>query len=84
MMLICRYVIRDKEFDMPRILMAAIVVLVGFTPAAVVWARAGTLLKCEGITTANGFRYVGTYCVDYQCQYVNRHIFNTWCPYTLN
>lgn len=47
-------------------------------------ARAGTLQNCEGISTANGFMYVGTYCVDYQCEYVTRRMFRSWCPFSIN
>lgn len=68
---------------MHRMLIVVLVFLAGIAPAAGVWARAGTLLKCEGITTVNGFMYVGTYCVDYQCQFVTRRMFNSWCPYTV-
>ena len=27
-------------------------------------AFAGTLLKCEGVMTNSGYKYVGTYCMD--------------------
>jgi hypothetical protein len=47
------------------------------------FARAGTLLKCEGISTAKGYKYVGTYCVDYACTYVARKMFDEYCPYLL-
>jgi hypothetical protein len=47
-------------------------------------ARAGTLLKCEGISTAQGYKYVGTYCVDYLCTYVSRKIFDEYCPYLID
>ncbi len=46
-------------------------------------ARAGTLLKCEGISTEKGYKYVGTYCVDYACTYVVRKMFDEYCPYLL-
>jgi len=44
-------------------------------------ATAGRLLKCEGISTANGYRYVGTYCINFECTYVKRLVFRSWCPY---
>ena len=46
-------------------------------------ANSGTLQKCEPISTANGYKYVGIYCVDYECKYVVRKIFNEYCPYLL-
>lgn len=49
----------------------------------VVYARAGTLLKCEGISTQQGYKYVGTYCVDYQCKYTTTRVFDSYCPYSL-
>lgn len=49
----------------------------------IVYARAGTLISCEGISTNQGYRYVGTYCVDYQCKYTTTRIFTSYCPYNL-
>lgn len=46
-------------------------------------ANSGALQKCEPISTANGYKYVGVYCVDYECKYVVRKIFNEYCPYLL-
>ena len=46
-------------------------------------ARAGTLISCEGINTAQGYRYVGTYCVDYQCKYTTTRVFTSYCPYNI-
>lgn len=46
-------------------------------------ASAGTLKKCEGISTSNGYKYVGTYCVDYACTYVTTRVFDSWCPYSI-
>ena len=45
--------------------------------------RAGTLIFCEGVSTPQGYRYVGTYCVDYQCKYTTTRIFNSYCPFSL-
>lgn len=53
------------------------------TIAPVAEARAGTLLRCEGISTPHGYKYVGTYCVDFQCQYVTTRVFDTYCPYSI-
>lgn len=49
----------------------------------VAFARAGTLISCEGISTAQGYRYVGTYCVDYQCKYTTTRVFTSYCPFNL-
>jgi hypothetical protein len=49
----------------------------------VAFARAGTLISCEGINTAQGYRYVGTYCVDYQCKYTTTRVFSSYCPFSL-
>jgi hypothetical protein len=46
-------------------------------------AMSATLLRCEGVSTAQGFKYVGTYCMDYDCKYVQRYVFNSWCPYSI-
>ncbi len=45
------------------------------------FARAGTLLKCDFISTQQGPRYVGTYCVDYNCQYTVTYVFTSYCPF---
>jgi hypothetical protein len=47
------------------------------------FANAGTLLNCKGVSTAQGYQYVGTYCLDYECQFVVRRTFNDFCPYLL-
>lgn len=39
---------------------------------------------CKGISTPNGYKYVGTYCVDYQCSVVQTLMFDSWCPYTVD
>ena len=44
-------------------------------------ARAGTLVKCDFVFTSQGYRYVGTYCMDYECKYVERLIFESYCPF---
>ncbi len=53
------------------------------TIAPVAEARAGTLISCEGISTNQGYRYVGTYCVDYACKYTTTRVFSSYCPYNL-
>ena len=46
-------------------------------------AFAGTLLKCEGVMTNSGYKYVGTYCMDFNCTYVQRFVFGSYCPYNV-
>ena len=46
-------------------------------------ARAGTLISCDGVSTPQGYRYIGTYCVDYHCKYTTTRIFTSYCPYNL-
>jgi len=46
-------------------------------------AHAGRLLKCEGVSTSSGFIYIGTYCVDFACNYVTRRSFRTYCPHSV-
>jgi hypothetical protein len=46
-------------------------------------ASAGKLLNCDQISTSQGIRYVGTYCMDYRCTYVKRVMFSSWCPYSI-
>jgi hypothetical protein len=43
-------------------------------------AGAATLKSCQGIQTSQGFRYAGTYCVDYACTVVTTRIFTSYCP----
>lgn len=47
------------------------------------FARAGTLISCEGISTQQGYRYVGTYCVDFACKYTTTRVFTSYCPYSI-
>ena len=46
-------------------------------------ATAATLKggTCRGISTANGYKYVGTYCEDYACTVTSTYMFDSWCPY---
>ena len=44
-------------------------------------ANAGRLLRCEGVLTAQGYRYVGTYCYDSMCSYTYTRVFTTYCPW---
>lgn len=47
------------------------------------FARAGTLISCEGISTQHGYRYVGIYCADFQCRYTITRMFDSYCPYSI-
>ena len=47
-------------------------------------ASAGTLQTCEGVSTPQGFRYIGTYCFDFACSYTFTRVFNGYCPYNSN
>jgi hypothetical protein len=49
----------------------------------VAFARAGTLVSCDFVSTAQGGRYIGTYCVDYQCKYTTTRVFTSYCPFSL-
>ena len=62
-------------------LVLAVLMLAGVPSVAS--ARAGTLVSCDAITTFNGMKWVGTYCVDFECQYVTRRMFDQYCPFTL-
>lgn len=44
-------------------------------------ARIGTLVKCDFVLTSQGYRYIGTYCLDMECKYVERLIFDSYCPF---
>lgn len=52
--------------------------LITATPA---YARIGTLLKCDFVFTSQGYRYIGTYCLDMECKYVERLMFDSYCPF---
>lgn len=62
---------------------ATVVAILMAVSTPIVFARAGTLIKCEGISTTQGYKYVGTYCADYQCKYVITRVFDSYCPYSL-
>jgi len=46
-------------------------------------ASAGRMLKCDGVMTNTGYKYVGTYCMDLNCTYVQRFVFDSYCPYNM-
>jgi hypothetical protein len=68
---------------MKTLIAALSTMVIVMTAPAEVQARAGTLVSCEGINTAQGYRYVGTYCVDYQCKYTVTRVFTSYCPYNI-
>lgn len=39
--------------------------------------------SCRGISTSNGYKYVGTYCVDFRCSVERTVMFDSWCPYMI-
>ena len=61
-------------------LFIALICIASFTTANAATLKPGT---CRGISTQNGFKYVGDYCEDFQCTVVSRYIFDSWCPYTI-
>lgn len=62
-------------------LCAGIALLAAMLTSLPAFARAGTLVKCDFISTSQGFRYVGTYCIDFECKYVERVVFDHYCPF---
>ena len=64
-------------------LCAGIALLISLFTSLPAFARAGTLIKCDFISTQQGPRYVGTYCVDFACQYTTTRIFTSYCPFSL-
>jgi hypothetical protein len=63
-------------------LFIALIVAANLSPM-VAFARAGTLVSCDFISTQQGGRYVGTYCADYQCKYTFTRIFTSYCPFSI-
>lgn len=47
-------------------------------------ASAANLKSCDGVSTAQGYKYIGTYCVDFACTYVFTRMFNSYCPYSVD
>ena len=61
------------------ILLSLLLALPGGAQAATL--KAGT---CRGVSTQQGYKYVGTYCVDFKCTVTTTLIFDSWCPYTVD
>lgn len=64
-------------------LCAGIALLASVLGSLPAYARAGTLIKCDFVSTNQGARYIGTYCVDFACQYTTTRIFTSYCPYSI-
>jgi hypothetical protein len=62
---------------------AVLVSLASLVAAPVAFARAGTLVSCDFVSTQNGARYIGTYCVDYACSYTTTRVFTSYCPFSI-
>lgn len=58
----------------------AIIALFSITSVDAATLMAGS---CRGISTSSGFKYVGTYCEDFQCTVTSTYIFDSWCPYQI-
>lgn len=63
-------------------LLAALVLAASAVPILAI-ANAGMLKRCDGISTREGFKYVGTYCADYACSYTFTRVFDSYCPFSL-
>lgn len=68
---------------MKKFLVVASLMLPLLISPTAIHASAGTLKSCDGVSTAQGFKYIGTYCVDFACQYVTRRMFDSYCPFQL-
>jgi|GEM_PF-5527918 len=61
------------------VLLVAALVFSNIAEAATL--KAGT---CHGISTPQGYKYIGTYCVDFQCSVTTTLIFDSYCPYSVD
>ena len=61
------------------IFLVASLMLSGVADAATL--KSGT---CRGVSTPQGYKYVGTYCVDFQCSVTTTLMFDSWCPYSVD
>lgn len=64
-------------------LVAVLIAASSVFAAPLAFARAGTLVSCDFVSTQQGARYIGTYCVDYACSYTTTRIFTSYCPYSI-
>lgn len=63
-------------------LFISLIIAANLSPV-VAFARAGTLVSCDFVSTQQGGRYIGTYCVDYQCKYTTTRVFSSYCPFSI-
>lgn len=64
-------------------LVATLIAVSSIMATPIAFARAGTLVSCDFVNTQQGPRYIGTYCVDYQCSYTTTRMFTTYCPFSI-
>jgi len=50
-------------------------------PATAATLKAGS---CRGVSTPQGYKYIGTYCVDFRCTVTTTLMFDSWCPYSVD
>ena len=61
------------------IVLSALLAFSGGVQAATL--KSGT---CRGVSTPQGYKYVGTYCVDFQCTVTTTLMFDSYCPYSVD
>ena len=71
----------SKKLTGAALIIAALAQVLLAGSAAAATLKAGS---CRSINTQSGLKYVGTYCVDYQCTVTTTLMFDTWCPYSVN
>ncbi len=59
---------------------AGLFLAVATAPVSAANLKPGT---CRGISTSNGYKYVGTYCVDFQCTVTTTMMFDSFCPFSI-
>lgn len=66
---------------MKRLIVFLVASMVFFGTAEGATLKSGT---CRGVFTPQGYKYVGTYCVDYQCSVTTTLMFDSYCPYSVD
>lgn len=64
--------------------MKALVILILVLSSSICSAAMLKQGSCRGVSTPNGYKFVGVYCVDYACSVQNTYIFDTYCPTSVN